>query len=193
MVHDAHDSILVPPFRILNAVDFATHDNNLTGRYQFASVVSGAQMLRNTRRLNIAIERLGQTGNHLVPLSRRQDAGRARGHDKVAVQVNNQSVRRSSEQAAAFSADTKNVWAGFFNEVLHVASVHNRDIETTPFVDTNAVADRLGGDGQDSWVVTDEDDATSGRHGSLNNTNDIRDRQTAEQWPHGKVLEAGGR
>lgn len=39
MVHNAHDSVLVPPIRILDTLDLSTHNNDLTGWNELASAV----------------------------------------------------------------------------------------------------------------------------------------------------------
>lgn len=41
--------------------------------------------------------------------------------------------------------------------------------------------------------MADKDDAARGGDGRLDDTDDVGDRETAEERPHGKVLEAGGR
>lgn len=39
MVHDSHNRVLVPPWRILNALDFTTHDDDLAGGNEFAPTI----------------------------------------------------------------------------------------------------------------------------------------------------------
>lgn len=45
MVHDSHDRVLVPPLRILDGFDLATHDDDLTGRNQLAAAIGGTEVL----------------------------------------------------------------------------------------------------------------------------------------------------
>ena len=74
-----------------------------------------------------------------------------------------------------------------------MAGVNHGHVQTTPLIDANAVANGFRSDRQHGRVVADKNDATGRRDRSLNDADNVRNRQTSEQWPHGKVLEAGGR
>lgn len=193
VVHDSHDGILVPPVRVLDGLDFTTHNDNLTSRNQFPAAVSRAKVLRNTGGSDIAIQRLGQPRNKLVALAGRESGGRVRSEDKVAVEVDDQSITGRSEERPALGRDTEYVRARLLNEILGMACVHDRDVEATPFVDANAEPDGFSSHGQHGGVVTDKDDAAGRRDGRLDDADDVGNRQAAEQWPHSEVLEAGGR
>lgn len=97
MVHDSHDAVMVPPFGILNALDFTSHHNDLTGGDQLATSVGRFEVLRNASLGDIAIQGLGKTVDHLCPLARAENVWRARGQDKVTVQINDQCVGRGSK------------------------------------------------------------------------------------------------
>lgn len=71
-----------------------------------------------------------------------------------------------------------------------MASMHHRNVETTPFVDAHAETNGLGSNGQHCRVMTHEDDASCRRQRSLDDPDNIGDGQAGEQGPHGKVLEA---
>lgn len=193
MIHHRHDGILVPPARVAYTLNLTTHDDNLAGRNKLATAVSRAKMLGNTSRCDITTQSLSKTGDHLGALTRRQHCRRAGCEHKVAIEINNQSIAWCSEKRPAFGGDTKNVRARLLDELLCVASVNDWDIETTPFVDTDAVSNSLGGQGKHGWVVTDEDDSPSRGNGSFENSDNVGNGKTAEEWPHGKVLEASGR
>ena len=77
------------------------------------------------------------------------------------------------------------------NKLLDVPRMDDRYIQAAPFVDANAETNSLGSDGEHCWVVAGEDNAASWRNSGLNDTNNVRNRQTHEEGPHGKVLEAG--
>lgn len=92
MVHDGHDTILIPPFRILNALNLTAHNDNLTSGNKLSTTISGAEMRRNTRDGNRAVKRLGETLNHLVPLSRGKLRRGLVGENKVAIQINDEGI-----------------------------------------------------------------------------------------------------
>ena len=69
MIHDRHDGILIPPLRVLDALNLATHDDDLAGRDQLATAVSRSQMLWNTSWRYLAVEGLCETLDHFCPLS----------------------------------------------------------------------------------------------------------------------------
>jgi hypothetical protein len=48
VIHDAHDRILVPPRRILDTLDLASHDDDLTGGNELATRIGGPQVIGNT-------------------------------------------------------------------------------------------------------------------------------------------------
>jgi len=193
MVHDFHHIILVPPTRILNAFNFTAHDNNLTSRDQLSTTISRAKMLRDTGRRHSSAERLGHAVDELGSLPSRPCVGRVRGQHEVAIQVNNQCIWRCSEQGAALCGNTQNVRAGLLYQILGVTGVDDRNVESTPFVDANHVANGFSGHGEHSRVVRNEDNAASRRDSSLEDTDDVWNAQAAEEWPHGEVLEASWR
>lgn len=136
---------------------------------------------------------MGQAVDHLGSLPRGQSSRRTGCQYKVPVQIDDESVCGSGEKSTALSGNTKDIWARLLNKLLNVASVDNWDVKTAPLVDTNAKSDGLGSNGKHSRVVASENDATSGRDGCFDNTNDVRDRQAGEERPHGEVLESRGR
>lgn len=71
-----------------------------------------------------------------------------------------------------------------------MARVHHRNVKTAPFVDADAEADSLGGDGQHGRVVAHEDDATSRGDGGFDDADNVGNGQAVEQRPHGKILES---
>jgi hypothetical protein len=193
MVHNLHHIVLVPPTRILNAFNLATHDDNLTSRDQLSTAVSRAKMLRNTRRRDSAAERLGHAVDELGPLPGRPCVGRVRSQHKVAVQVNNKCIRRCGEQGAALCGHTENVRTRLLDQILGVTGVDNRNVKATPLVNANHVADGFSGHGKHCRVVRNENDAASRRDSCLEYTDNVRNAQAAEEWPHGEVLEASRR
>lgn len=68
MVHDCHNGILVPPFGVLNRLNLTSHHNDLASRDKLSAAICGPQMLRNTRRCDITVKRLSETGHKLVAL-----------------------------------------------------------------------------------------------------------------------------
>lgn len=190
MIHNTHDRVLVPPVGILDALDLTTHDNDLTGRNQLTASICGTEVLRNAGWRHLSAQGLRQAIDHLSPLARVESARRVRGKDEVAVQIDNQRIVRSGEESAAFGRDTQNVRARLLDEALGMASVNDRNVQATPFVDTDQVANGLSCDGEHGRVVADKNNAPSGRNSGFDDTDDVRDRETGEQGPHGKVLEA---
>jgi hypothetical protein len=71
--------------------------------------------------------------------------------------------------------------------------MYNWAIQTTPLINTHAESNCFCGNCEHSWIVADEDDATRGRNSGFDHSNDIGNRETVEQGPHGKVLEPGRR
>ena len=71
--------------------------------------------------------------------------------------------------------------------------MNDRDVKTAPLVDADAEADGLGSHGQHRRVVADKDDATGGRDGGFDDSNNVRDGEAAKQRPHGEVLETSRR
>lgn len=189
MVHDFHDLFLVPPTRILNALDFASHDNYLAGRDELTASVSRAQMRRYSRWCHITVERLSDTVDKFRPLSGGPRIWWAGRQDKVAVQVNNQRIRRRSEQCPTLGSHTEDIWAGLLDEFSRMASVYDRHVQSTPLIDAYEVAHAFGGDGEHRRVVGDEDYPACRRHRGLQYPDNVRDGQTGEKRPHGKVLE----
>ena len=74
-----------------------------------------------------------------------------------------------------------------------MSSMHNWNVETTPFVNTNAVSDSLSSHCQHCWIVTDKDNSPSRRKSCLYHTNYIGNGETREERPHGEVLESSRR
>lgn len=162
VVHDSHDRILVPPFGVLDGLDLAAHDNDLAGRHKLAPTICGAKVLRHAGWGDVPVESLGQARDKLIALAGCQGSWRVRSQDEVAVEVNHEGIVGRSEERAAFGSDTQDVWAGLLNELLGVAGMHHWHVQPTPLVNADAVANRLGGDGEDGRVVAHEDDAASG-------------------------------
>lgn len=189
MVHDAHDCILVPPLWILDTFDFAPHNDDLTGRDQLAAAICRSKVLRHSGGLNIAVQSLSKPVNHLGSLARSEDVWRARSQHEVSVQIHNKCIRRSSKECTTFRGDTKDVWPRLLDKVLGVTGVDNRDIETTPFVYSNAKSNRFSGNGEHRGIMTNENYTACWRYCRFNYTHNVRNRQTGEQRPHGKVLE----
>jgi hypothetical protein len=150
-------------------------------------------MLGNSRRSDIAVQGLCQSRDKLVALSGVKGGGRARGQNKVTIEVNDQSVSGSCKKRAALDGDTQDVRARLLDQLLGVSGVDDRDVETTPLVNSYAVSYGLGSHGEHGRVVTDEDDATGRRDGRFDYTDDVGNRQTVEEGPHGEVLESGRR
>lgn len=138
------------------------------------------------------MEGVSETSDELCALRVVQSGRWIRGKNKIAVQIDNEGIARSSEECAALGGDTEDVWARFLNKLFGVTSMDNRNVETTPLVDTNAISYGLGSNGEHRWVVRDKDDAASLRYSSFDNSDNVWNGQAAEQWPHGKVLEASG-
>lgn len=190
VVHHAHDGILVPPVGLLDTLYLTTHDNDLTSGDQLATGVCRAEVSGDTRGRDITVQGLGQAADELGPLALVQHVGRAGGENKVTVEVHHEGIRGSVEEGPAFSCNTQNVRARLLDELLDVTSVHHRNIQTAPLVNTNAVADGLGGHGQHGRVMRNKDDPASGGHCGFNDSDDVGNRQTVEKGPHGEVLEA---
>lgn len=193
MVHDSHDCILVPPLRVLDRLNLAAHDNDLAGRDKLATTIGRSKVLGNAGRSDVAVQSLGESGNELVALTGSQGSGWAGSQNKVAIKINNQGISGRREERAALNSDTKDVGARLLNKLLGMAGVNNGNVETAPLVNSNTVSNSLGSHGEHGRVVADKDDSASGRDGSLNDTNDVGNRQTVEQGPHGEVLEPCGR
>src|ERR1700742_3521980 len=116
-------------------------------------------MLWDTRWRNFSIESLAETIDHLCSLASCECGWRARGEDKVAIKINNQSICRSSEKSTAFSSNTKNIWARLLNEFLDMSRVNDWNIESTPFINTNTESNSLCSNCEHCWVVTDENNS----------------------------------
>jgi hypothetical protein len=193
MVHDSHNCILVPPLRVLDRLDLTAHHDDLAGRDELAATVGGSKVLGDAGRSDVAVQSLGESGDELVALTGSQSSRWAGSQNKVAIKINNQGIGGRREERAALNSDTKDVGTRLLNKLLGMAGVHNGNVETAPLVNSNAVSNSLGGHGEHGRVVADEDDSASGRDGSLNDTDDVGNRQTVEQGPHGEVLEPCGR
>lgn len=193
VIHDAHDGVLVPPRRLLDALNLASHHNDLTGGDQLSPGIGRSKMVGNARGRDIAVQRLRQAVNELRSLSGIENVRRARRQHEVAVQIHNQGVRRGVEQRAALGGDTQNVRTGFLDQILDMTSMNHWHVQATPLVNSNAVTNRFGGDREHGGVVTDEDDAASRGHRGFDDTHDVGNGQTREQRPHGEVLESRGR
>lgn len=106
MIHDTHYSVLVPPVRVLDALHLSSHDNDLAGWNELASTIRGSKMLGYTGGRNLSIQCLGQTVDHLCPLSRCQCGWWARCKNEVAIKIDYQRIGRRGEQSAALGRDT---------------------------------------------------------------------------------------
>lgn len=193
VVHDGHDSILVPPFGIPDALNLAAHDNYLTGGDKLATAICGAEMLRNTRWRDITVESLGKTSDHLLALTVGEGGWWAGRQDKVAVKVNDQGIVGSSEEGSALGSDTEDVRTRFLDKFGDVAGVDDGDVETTPLVDSDSEPNSLSGRSKHRRVVADEDDAASGRNCGLNDANNVGDGQAGKERPESEVLETSRR
>jgi hypothetical protein len=193
MIHDLHHVILVPPTRILNAFDLSTHHNDLTSRDELSATVGRAEMLRNAGRRNSSAERLGHAVDELRPLPGRPCVGWVRSQHKVAVQIDNKCIWWCSEQSAAFSGHTEDVRARLLYQILGVTGMNNRNVKATPLVNADHVADGFSGHGEHGRVVRNENNAASRRDSCLEYADNVRNAQTAKEWPHGEVLEASWR
>jgi hypothetical protein len=193
VVHDSHDGVLIPPIWVLDAFYLSSHDNDLAGRDELATSVCGTKVLRNTGWCNFAVQGLCQSVDHLGSLSRSESRWRAGCENKVAIKINDESITWCCEECAALSSHTEDIWSWLLDKLFDVTSMHNWNVKTTPLVNPDAESDRLCSNGQDSWVMTGEDNAAGWGDSSLNHTNNVWNGQTHEKGPHGKVLEARGR
>lgn len=89
MIHNSHNSIVIPPLGFLDRLDLAPHDNDLTSGNQFAATVRRAQVLRNTGWCNISVERLCQASDKFVSLTHTQGRRGVGSEYKVPVEINN--------------------------------------------------------------------------------------------------------
>jgi hypothetical protein len=92
MVENSHNCVLVPPLWFLNTVDLTTHNNNLTSGDEFSASVGRAKVRWNSRNGNVSFKCGSQSLDHLVALSICKSSRRSGGQDKVAVQINNESI-----------------------------------------------------------------------------------------------------
>lgn len=105
MIDDVQDGILIPPFRILDTFDLATHHlileltmkreyNDRAGGLEFAIRVCFAEEARRSCQCNCgsigATESSSESGDELGSLSRSKKRGWARGHDIVPVEIDEQ-------------------------------------------------------------------------------------------------------
>jgi hypothetical protein len=180
MVHNSHDSVLVPPLRLLDGLDFAAHNDDLTSRDQLTAAVGRAEMLWDTGRGDVTIESLGQSSDEFVALAWSQSRWGIGCEDEVSVEVDNKSVIGRSEKRSALGGNTEDVWTRFLHKLLCVTSVNDGDVQAAPFVNADAIADSFCGHGEYSRIVTDEDDAPSRRDCCLDDTHDVGDGQTSE-------------
>jgi hypothetical protein len=153
MVHHTHDCVLVPPFGIFDAINLSSHNNDLASWNELASAIGGSEMLRNAGWGDFSSKGLAESVDKLVSLTRCKCSWRAGCKNKVTVQINDQSICGSSEESSALSSDTENIWTRFLDEFLDMSGMNHGHIETTPFIDTNAVADGLSSNCEHCWVV----------------------------------------
>jgi hypothetical protein len=71
--------------------------------------------------------------------------------------------------------------------------MYNGNIETAPFIYSDAVTNGLRGHGEHGGIVAHKDDSAGRRDGCLNDANNVGDGQAVEKRPHGEVLEPSGR
>jgi hypothetical protein len=57
-------------------------------------------------------------------------------------------ITGSTEQPAAFSCRTKDIWTRFFDHVCNISEVDDRDIQSRPFINPEAKTDGFSGDRQ---------------------------------------------
>lgn len=69
----------------------------------------------------------------------------------------------------------------------------DRHVKTTPFVHPDAETNCFSCNGEHRRVVAGEDDSSCWRHCSFDYSNDVRDGETREEWPHREILKAGRR
>jgi hypothetical protein len=146
----------------------------LTSGNELATTISGSKMLRNSGGCDVAVQGLCKTGNELVALAGRKSGRGAGGEDEIAIEVDDKSVGGSSEERAALHGDTKDVRARLLDQLLGVASVDNRNVKTTPFVNSDAVSHSFGSHGEHSRVVTDKDNSACRRDGRLDDADNVR-------------------
>jgi hypothetical protein len=176
VIHNSHDGILVPPFGILDRLNLSTHHNDLTSRDKLATTIGGSKMLRNSGGGDIAVQSLSQSRNKLVTLAGSKSCRRAGGEDKVAIKVNDEGVSGSCEERAALDGDTQDVRTRLLDQLLGMTSVDNRDVKTTPFINSDAVSDSFGSHGEHSRVVADKDDSARRRDGCFDDADDVGNR-----------------
>lgn len=175
MVHDSHHGVLVPPRGFLDALDLTPHDNDLSSWDKLAASVCRAEMVGDTRWGNIAVQRLRQAVDELCALAGVQDIRWAGSKHKVAVQVYHKSIGWGVKQCSALGSHTKNVGAGFLDEILDMAGMNHWHVETAPLVNANTVTNGFRSNSKHSRVMADENDAAGGRDSGFDNTNDVRD------------------
>lgn len=190
VVHDGHDRVLAPPLGVVDGLHFTAHDNDLSSGDELSATVSRAQVLGHSRGGDIAVQRLGKTGDELVTLAGRKGRGRVRCEHEVTVEVHDESVVWSGEEGPAFGGDTENVGARLLNKLLGMASMNNRHVETAPLIDADTVPDGLGSHREHGGVVAHEDNTAGRGDGGLDDADDVGDGETREQGPHGEVLKA---
>lgn len=158
MIHDLHDLVLIPPSRILHAFNLSAHNDDLSSWDEFTTTVSRTQVLWYSSRSHVTIESLCHARDELLSLLRAPRAGWTRRQNKVAIEVDDESVLGRGEECSTFGSDTKNVWAGFLDQFLDMASVNDWYVKAAPFVYADHVTNSLGSDCKHSRVVRDEDD-----------------------------------
>lgn len=190
VVHDPHYAVLIPPVWIMDTLHFTFHDNNLASWNKLPAAIRCPQVRRDTGWDHVSVKSLRQAVDHFISLTSRQSRGRTRGQDEVSVEIYNERIGWCTEECAALCRDTQNVWTRFLGEFLGKTRVYDWYVQATPFVDPDTIPDGLGGDSKHGRVMTDEDDAPTGRHSGFDDSDDVRNGQASKKRPHSKILEA---
>lgn len=190
VVHNPHYAVLIPPVWIVDTLHLTFHDNYLASGNKLPAAIRCPQVRGHPGWYHVSVESLRQAVDHFVSLTSRESRRWTRGQDEVSVEIYNERICWCTEECAALCRDTKNVWTRFLGELLGKTRVYDRYVQATPFVDPNKIPNGLGGDSKHGRVMTDEDNAPTGRHSGFDDSDNVRDGQASEKRPHGKILEA---
>ena len=174
MIDNIQDSILIPPFRILDTFNLSAHHlksalgverkhNDRSGRLKFAIGICFTEETRRASQCHGSRIRTtkggGKSGDELGSLSWSEERGWIRRHNVVSIEIDKQRllsacfqqriyVTRSLKESPRFGSRTKNIWTRFLNNICDISEVHNRDIKSRPLVNPATVTNSLGGDSQ---------------------------------------------